>query len=89
MEEKSHEITSFNHFWNDYFIPNWVDEDTRIHFITTWNMFNIINLDKETKDTILINKSNNALESYNKHLNEQCKHSHPTMSHFVQIIKED
>jgi hypothetical protein len=89
MEEQTYEIASFNNFWNDYFIKNWVEESTRIYEITSWNMYHVIKLDYDTKETIIVNKSNNALENYNKHLNEKCSHSHPTMNDFIKIIKED
>jgi len=68
--------SAYNSFWN-YFIKIWMnDYDPR-----TWNL----NAFQEEED-ILINRTNNPLERYNRTLNEMLP-AHPTMAVFVEAIQ--
>ena len=65
----------FSEFWR-YFINTW----TKTYDPTTWNYYG---LDDES---ILVNRTNNPLERYNRRLKEQLGH-HPSMMNFIAGIK--
>ena len=56
--------------------------------ITTWNIHSI--LEKENSDDILINRTNNPLERYNRRYNDLFPNtSQPHMIQWITKIKED
>ena len=65
MEEPIHTKRSYDDFWN-YFIKTWMHK----YDVRSWNMNHLIEIENLTGEQILINKTNNALENHNKHLNK-------------------
>ena len=68
----------WNSFW-DYFTKFWCSS---MDFIETWN---IIDRNEEYYD--LQNRTNNALERYNRRLNDVFPTAHPSLLLFVQTIE--
>jgi hypothetical protein len=46
-------------------------------------------LKNENKNDFLINRTNNPLERYNRRLNDAFSSPHPTMSQFVETLKNE
>jgi hypothetical protein len=65
-------------FWK-YFEKTWCNE----YDPNLWNYSGI-----ENPEDTLINKTNNALERFNRRLNDAFPTAHPSMSQFVEVIKE-
>jgi hypothetical protein len=42
----------------------------------------------DNPEVTLFNKTNNALERFNRRLNDEFPTAHPSMSQFVEVIKE-
>lgn len=77
VDEKQYQL-AYNNFWN-YFIKTWMkDYNPKL-----WNLNAYSGM-----DDILINRTNNPLERYNRRLNELLA-PHPTMPNFVHAIKND
>ena len=70
----------FDTFWN-YFRTTWMTKYDPI----TWNIHDIIS--KEETD-IIVNRTNNACESFNRRLNEKIGHAHPTMQILIKVLNE-
>ena len=51
-------------------------------FVTTWNIH-----DEDDKYLDLANRTNNALERYNRSMNDKFPTPHPTLLVFVQTIE--
>ena len=71
----------FNKFW-DYFIKTW----TQTYDPKCWNIRDIIESEKESAEDILINRTNNPLERFNRVLNGIG--IHPPMHKFIESVKE-
>ncbi len=65
-------------FWK-YFEKSWCNE----YDPNLWNYSGIENPEETVK-----NKTNNALERFKRRLNDAFPTSHPSMSQFVEVIKE-
>jgi len=70
--------SSYNFFWN-YFTKTWMHDYDPL----TWNLNAF-----ENDEDILINRTNNPLERYNRALNELLP-THPTMAVFVEGIQNE
>ena len=68
-------------FWK-YFKRFWCSDDK---FIATWN----INDPQNEEHLELVNRTNNALERYNRTLNEMFSTPHPTVLNFVRTLEEE
>ena len=70
----------FDTFWN-YFRSCWMTK----YDPKTWNIHDVI----ENEETdILVNRTNNACESFNRRLNEKIGHAHPTMQIMIKVLNE-
>ena len=78
-DEGSHK-EKFDSFWN-YFKLTWMTK----YEPKTWNIHEIIS--NEDAD-MLVNRTNNACESFNRRLNEKIGHAHPTMQILIKVINE-
>ena len=70
----------FDSFWN-YFKLTWMT----MYNPTTWNIHEI--LASEDHD-MLVNRTNNACEAFNRRLNEKIGHAHPTMPILIKVLNE-
>ena len=71
----------FDNFWI-YFKKTWLG----LYDPSTWNINAI--LASENVNDILINRTNNPLERFNRELNQNFPVSHPSMAQFVDTIKK-
>ena len=73
-------VEKFNCFWT-YFRMTWMTKyDTH-----SWNIHDIVsNEDNE----MLINRTNNACEAFNRRLNENIGHAHPTMPILIKVLNK-
>ena len=67
-------------FWN-YFRLTWLTK----YDPKTWNIPEIVSNEDED---MLVNRTNNACESFNRRLNEKIGHAHPTMQILIKILNE-
>jgi hypothetical protein len=77
--------TPFAHAWSrfwDYFDHTWGD----LFPPPTWSVYEIISDPKEKNK--LVNMTNNALERFNRRLNECFPNAHPKMPSFVEALNE-
>ena len=70
----------FDSFWN-YFRLTWMTK----YDPKTWNIHEIVSNEDED---MLVNRTNNACESFNRRLNEKIGHAHPTMQILIKILNE-
>jgi len=83
MDEGSYK-TEFDEFWT-YFKHTWVSD---IYDPKYWNLRHII--DSDCPEELLVNRTNNPLERYNRTLAECFNHcTHPTMVEFVKVIRNE
>ena len=77
LDEDDDDKVKMGQFWkySKYF---WCFDET---FITTWN----INDPHNAKDLELVSRTNDALERYNRTLNDMFSTAHPTLLHFVKF----
>jgi hypothetical protein len=80
FEEGQYE-KQFDIFWNKYFIDVWVSRFDP----SCWNVNEIVK--NNSKEDILINRTNNPLERYNRTLNEAFSVAHPNMMQFVETLQ--
>jgi len=73
---------NFNEFWK-YFISTWIKK----YDPNTWNIYGVIADDNH--DEIIVNRTNNPIERYNRTLNALFPNAHPTVQKFVQAINEE
>lgn len=66
-------------FWK-YFRCTWV----KTYPFKTWNVSEMLTVNVE-----LINRTNNLLESYNRYFCEKFPIHHPTLLHFLEVIKSE
>ena len=62
------------------------------YFRTTWMSQyspNDWNISSHINQNVIANRTNNALESYNHHLNDLFTHSHPNIMDFVERLRTD
>lgn len=71
----------FDEFWA-YFIETWCDGRYKI---TDWNIYALLGKEEEGE---LINRTNNALERYNRVLKSKFRAPHPGMVDFIEVIKK-
>ena len=71
----------FDLFWK-YFKRTWIDG----YGHHQWNIYSI--LQREDKDDIMINRTNNPIERYNRTLKDNFPHPHPSMTDFVRVIRQ-
>jgi hypothetical protein len=82
VEGKEKDYTSkFDLFWS-YFEKVWMrDYDSNL-----WNISSIIASGQLEE---LVNRTNNALERYNRHLHEHFSTPHPNMVFFATVIRQE
>ena len=68
-------------FWNKYFVKFWMSS---AKYVETWN----IN-DDERNYKELQNRTNNALERYNRTMNEKFPVPHPSLKEFVTNLEKE
>ena len=68
-------------FWK-YFQKTWIDG----YGYHQWNIHSI--LEREDRDDIMINRTNNPIERYNRTLKANFPHPHPSMTDFVRVIRQ-
>ena len=71
-----HDFDIFWKYFEKVFMGTYTPQD--------WNIQNI--LASETEDIVLINRTNNPLERFNRFLNDAFSSPHPTMTEFVTTI---
>jgi len=78
VRSKTNEVgyeENFNEFWK-YFISAWIKK----YNPNTWNCID------DKHDEIIVNRTNNPIERYNRTLNALFPNAHPTVQKFVQAI---
>jgi hypothetical protein len=71
----------FDIFWN-YFRSTWMKR----YDVSSWNINSILDMDDPS--SVLVNRTNNPLERFNKTLNQKFQDGQPTMVNFVEIIRK-
>ena len=71
-------------FWK-YFSTTWLG----LHGPHLWNISSVIESKVEDSESILINRTNNPVERYNRTMNELLPTPHPTMVAFVSAIRQE
>lgn len=71
--------SNFERFWK-YFESQWMKQ-CGPH---VWNLYHLLN--DPTKQEVLLNRTNNPLERFNRKLNEHFPHAHPSMPMFVETL---
>ena len=79
--DETGQVTKFNAFWK-YFCNTWLKK----YSPHSWNIHAIVNTDRMDAALILINRTNNALERFNRKLGDAFSRAHPNMVQFVQGI---
>ena len=74
------DVSKWNKFWN-YFMTYWCSSET---FMSTWNVHS-----NTTESYDLRNRTNNALEKYNRRINGFYPYPHPSLALFVTKIEEE
>lgn len=80
MNEAPNEKGLYDRFWR-YFQKTWIDG----YGFKQWNIHAIVS--REDKDDIMINRTNNPLERYNRTFQDNFPHPHPSMTDFVRVIR--
>ena len=80
MNEAPNEKGLYDRFWR-YFQKTWIDG----YGFKQWNIHAIVS--REDKDDIMINRTNNPLERYNRTFRDNFPHPHPSMTDFVRVIR--
>jgi hypothetical protein len=75
--------SNFDKFWK-YFLRTWIN----IYDPTTWNINHIIQNKTEDEELIIINRTNNPLERFNRQMNDAFPNAHPNMENFVETINK-
>ena len=75
------EMVKMGQFWK-YFKKHWCSDKK---YIATWN----INEPSNEGYLELINRTNNALERYNRSLNEMFPMAHPSLLAFIKVLEEE
>ena len=68
-------------FWETYFIKYWMSSES---FIKCWNIHS-----EDDSHLDLQNRTNNALERYNRTLNDKFSSPHPSLLQFVTTMEEE
>ena len=79
-EFEKYDEKTWNEFWK-YFAKFWLSSDD---FVSKWNT-----CDENNKCKISQNRTNNALERYNRVLNETFGDSHPSLIKFVTTLEKE
>ena len=74
-------MVKMGQFWK-YFKKHWCSDEK---YIATWN----INEPSNEGHIELINRTNNALERYNRSLNEMFPTPHPSLLAFIKVLEEE
>jgi hypothetical protein len=82
-EEESQYGNVLNEFWK-YFVNTWM----RRYCPTFWNITGITARGLNLQDTV-INRTNNALERYNRTMNHRFPNAHPSMVDFVVALRSE
>ena len=97
MEEGT-DKPSFDHFWLLYFPKTWMRktkhymDKSGLYLFSSWNISHLIDdngrvAKNEDGCDVMVNRTNNSLERFNRVLNEKIP-IHPTMEVFVTVVKE-
>ena len=84
QEEEKQYKSQFDSFWK-YFERTWL----KAFKPEDWNIDAIVNNSDLDHESILINRTNNPLERYNRIMNEHFSTPHPTMVNFVAVIRNE
>jgi hypothetical protein len=87
----------FDSFWA-YFMKNFMKKTTRyddhsgLYLFTSWNISHLVDddgqlIEEENGHSVLVNRTNNPLERFNRKLNERIPR-HPTVQVLVSILKD-
>ena len=79
FDESSHQ-PQFDSFW-DYFVKTWMIR----YNPKVWNVHSFAS---ENSEFTLINRTNNPLERFNRKMNDSFPTPHPTMTSFVETIRQ-
>lgn len=71
-------------FWN-YFVDTWMNR----YNPKDWNLHSIFNNPAQDAEDIIINRTNNPLERYNRTMNGAFANAHPSMPQFVTHIRQE
>ena len=80
MTKRAGYVTEFNSFWK-YFVETWMER----YSPKDWNINAQIFADGEA---LIINRTNNPLERFNRTMNQMFTVAHPTMAQFVNSISQ-
>jgi hypothetical protein len=78
FDEKDYE-EKFTQFWK-YFLRTWIFQFRPSY----WNIHDIV----KSNESIMINRTNNPLERFNRELNSAFPTPHPTMAEFITVIRQ-
>jgi len=87
----------FDQYWS-YFLKTWMkkttrfDDHTGLYLFSSWNISHLLDekgrlMQNEDGIDVLVNRTNNPLERFNRKLNERIP-PHPTVQVFVQIVRD-
>jgi len=79
--DEGEDEVKFDIFWN-YFTNTWI----RAYEPSSWNIEAILN--NPDKDEIMVNRTNNPLENFNRRMNDSFPTAHPNMQQFVGTVNQ-
>jgi hypothetical protein len=74
----------FDVFWNDYFVKTWL----HTYDPHTWNISTWLGNEDQGVASQLLNRTNNAVERFNRTMNETFPVAHPSVAQFVLAIRD-